>query len=120
MIKSVSVVSIPVRDQSKALEFYTKKLGFQILTDQPFGVQRWIELCVPGSETKLALFTPPGQESRIGTFSNIGFFTDDMDKTYQTLAARGVEFEKLPKKEPWGTSAVFKDMDGNTFALSSK
>jgi catechol 2,3-dioxygenase-like lactoylglutathione lyase family enzyme len=120
MIKSVSLVSIPVRDQSQALEFYTKKLGFQILTDQPFGAQRWIELRVPGSETKLALFTPPGQESRIGTFSNIAFFTDDMENTYQTLTARGVEFEKPPKKESWGTSAVFKDMDGNTFALSSK
>jgi catechol 2,3-dioxygenase-like lactoylglutathione lyase family enzyme len=68
MIKSVSIVSIPVRDQSKSLEFYTKKLGLQILTDQPFGAQRWIELCVPGAETKLALFTPPGQEGRIGTF----------------------------------------------------
>jgi predicted enzyme related to lactoylglutathione lyase len=68
----------------------------------------------------LALFTPPGQESRIETFSNIGFFTDDMDKTYQTLTAHGVEFEKPPKKESWGTSAVFKDLDGNTFALSSK
>ena len=52
MIKSVSIVCIPVRDQSKALEFYTKKLGFQILTDQPFGAQRWIEICVPGAETK--------------------------------------------------------------------
>ena len=43
-----------------------------------------------------------------------------MDKTYQTLSARGVEFEQPPKKEAWGTSAVFKDVDGNTFALSSK
>ena len=120
MIKSVSLVSIPVRDQSKALEFYTKKLGFQLLTDQPFGAQRWIELCVPGAETKVALFTPPGQENRIGTFSNIAFFTDDMEKTYQTLAARGVEFQQPPKKESWGTSAIFKDLDGNTFALSSK
>ena len=120
MIKSISLVSIPVRDQSKALEFYTKKLGFQIMTDQPFGAQRWIELGLPGSETKIALFTPPGQESRIGTFSNIGFITDDMEKTYHTLSERGVEFEKPPKKESWGTSAVFKDLDGNTFALSSK
>jgi uncharacterized glyoxalase superfamily protein PhnB len=54
------------------------------------------------------------------TFSNIGFFTDDMDQTYQTLAARGVEFEQSPKKESWGTSAVLKDIDGNAFALSSK
>jgi predicted enzyme related to lactoylglutathione lyase len=120
MIKSVNLVSIPVRDQSQALEFYTKKLGFQIMTDQPFGSQRWIELCIPGSETKVALFTLPGQESRIGTFSNIAFFTDDLDKTYQTLAERGVEFQHPPKKESWGTSSVFKDQDGNTFALSSK
>lgn len=120
MIKSVNLVSIPVRDQSAALEFYTKKLGFQILTDQPFGSQRWIELCVPGGETKIALFTAPGQENRIGSFSNIAFFTDDMDKTYRVLAERGVEFQQPPKKEPWGTSAVFKDQDGNSFALSSK
>src|SRR5579859_862852 len=78
------------------------------------------QLGIPGSETKIALFTPPGQESRIGTFSNIEFIADDMEKTYKTLSERGVEFEKPPKKESGQTSAVFKDLDGNTFALSSK
>ena len=45
MIRSVKFVSIPVRDQQAALEFYTTKLGFSIVTDQPFGAggQRWIE-----------------------------------------------------------------------------
>jgi predicted enzyme related to lactoylglutathione lyase len=66
------------------------------------------------------LYTPPGQENRIGTFSNIGFFADDIEKTCQKLAERGVEFQQPPKKESWGTSAIFKDLDGNTFALSSK
>lgn len=37
MIQAVKFVSIPVKDQDQALNFYTKKLGFQILTDQPFG-----------------------------------------------------------------------------------
>src|SRR5258708_32265879 len=64
--------------------------------------------------------TPPGQETRIGTFSNIGFIADDMEKTYHTLTERGVEFEKPPKKQSRGTSAVFNDLDGNTLALSSK
>ena len=60
MIKAVKFVSIPVRDQEQALAFYTEKLGFQILTDQPFDAkQRWIELRIPGSETKVVLFTPP-------------------------------------------------------------
>ena len=121
MIKAVKFVSIPVRNQDQALEFYTKKLGFQILTDQPFnGTQRWIELRVPGGETKVVLFTAQGQEDRIGTFSNIVFLSDDVEKTYQDLSARGVEFQQPPKKERWGTSAIFKDLDGNVFALSTK
>ena len=82
MIKAVKFVSIPVKDQSQSLEFYTQKLGFQILTDQPFGKQRWIELSIPGADTGIVLFTPPGQESRIGTFAKISFTCDDVQKTY--------------------------------------
>ena len=49
MIKAVKFVSIPVKDQNQALDFYTKKLGFTIMTDQPFdGKQRWIELGING------------------------------------------------------------------------
>ena len=45
MIKCIKFVSIPVRDQDAALEFYTRKLGFTVFTDQPFNdKQRWIEL----------------------------------------------------------------------------
>ena len=57
---------------AKAITFYTHKLGFRILTDQAFDEkQRWIELRIPGSEAKVVLFTPPGHEDRIGTFSNV-------------------------------------------------
>jgi catechol 2,3-dioxygenase-like lactoylglutathione lyase family enzyme len=121
MIKAVKFVSIPVKNQDEALKFYTKKLGLQILTDQPFdGGQRWIELSIPGGETRVVLFTPPGHETRVGTFSNITFVSDNVEKTYEELSARGVEFQQPPKKEHWGTSAIFKDLDGNVFVLSSK
>ncbi|HLK21888.1 MAG TPA: VOC family protein [Bryobacteraceae bacterium] len=121
MIKAVKFVSIPVRDQNQALDFYTKKLGFKIMTDQPFDAkQRWIELAVNGGDTKVVLFTPDGHQDRIGTASNIVFVSDDVEKTYQELSARGVEFERPPVKEPWGTSSIFKDQDGNVFVLSSK
>jgi catechol 2,3-dioxygenase-like lactoylglutathione lyase family enzyme len=121
MIKAVKFVSIPVKDQAQALDFYTKKLGFQILTDQPLGPgQRWLELGIPGGETRVVLFTPPGHETRIGTFSNVTFMSDNVEKTYQELSARGVYFEQPPKKEHWGTSAIFKDLDDNVFLLSSK
>jgi predicted enzyme related to lactoylglutathione lyase len=121
MIAKVKFVSIPVKDQARALTFYTEVLGFSILTDQEFGKgQRWIELKIPGGETNVVLFTAPGQEAWIGQFSNVVFWTQSLDKTYEELKSRGVEFVQPPKKESWGSSALFKDPDGNTFCLSSK
>jgi predicted enzyme related to lactoylglutathione lyase len=121
MIKGIKFSSIPVSDQDRALSFYTEKLGFKILTDQPFnGKQRWIELSIPGAETAVVLFTPDEHLSRIGTFSGISFHCQDLQKTYDELAARGVEFAGPPKKEPWGSFVTFKDPDGNQFVLSSR
>lgn len=120
MIKAVKFIGIPTRDQDRALAFYTGPLGFRVVTDQPFGEQRWIELRIPGAETGVVLFTPPGQEDRIGGFMNMAWTTDDVQKTHDQLAARGVEFVQPPKTEHWGTSAIFKDPDGNTFVLSSR
>ena len=66
MIKRFKFVTIPVRDQKRALDFYTERLGFTIITDQPFDdKQRWIELRIPKAETRITLFTPEGQEGRI-------------------------------------------------------
>src|SRR3954462_1719678 len=94
MIKRIKFVSIPVADQNRALDFYTEKLGFTIITDQPFDdKQRWIELRVPKAETRVVLFTPEGDEKRIGTFMNLSYECDDIEETYQTLRKRGVEFE---------------------------
>jgi catechol 2,3-dioxygenase-like lactoylglutathione lyase family enzyme len=121
MIKGVKFVSISVRDQDRALDFYTGKLGFTILTDQPMGEgQRWIELSIPGADTCVVLFTPSGHEDRIGGFSNIAFYSDNVERTYDQLVARGVEFVQPPKRESWGTSAIFKDPDGNQFVFSSR
>jgi catechol 2,3-dioxygenase-like lactoylglutathione lyase family enzyme len=120
MIKAMKFVSIPTRDQQKALEFYTTKLGFRVITDQPFnGEQRWIELGVGRSGTGITLFTPPGHEDRIGTFTGISFVADDVKATWRELSAKGVVFLKEPKEEEWGTSAIFADPDGNQFVLGS-
>jgi len=120
MITQLKFVSIPTRDQARALRFYTEQLGFQVSTDQPFdGTQRWIELRVANSATRVVLFTPPGHEERIGTFFNGSFACDDVKATYRQLSARGVEFVSPPEKQPWGEFAIFKDPDGNQFVLSS-
>ncbi len=120
MIKQVKFISIPVRDQNRALDFYTDKLGFTIITDQPFdGKQRWIELRIPKAETRVVLFTPDGHEDRVGSFMNMSFECDDIEQTYQELRARGVEFEGPPEKQPWGTYAKFKDSEDNVFVVSA-
>ena len=121
MITSVKFVGVPVKDQSRALAFYREKLGFKVATDQPMGPgQRWIELRIGGAETRVVLFTPPGHEERVGTFFNGSFETDNVQKTFEELKAKGVEFVQEPKTESWGTSAIFKDSEGNQFVLSSK
>lgn len=120
MIKAVKFVSIPVRNQDQALEFYTKKLGLKVITDSPFdGKQRWIELAIPRADTKIVLFTAPGQEQMIGGPLNITFMADDVEATARDLKARGVEFVQEPQKADWGTAAIFKDADGNKFVLST-
>jgi catechol 2,3-dioxygenase-like lactoylglutathione lyase family enzyme len=121
MIKSIKFTSISVRNQDASLDFYTKKLGFIILTDQPFtDKQRWIELGIPGAQTGIVLFNPDGDKARIGSFTGISFLCDDVPQTYEQLKSRGVEFVAPPKIESWGTSAILKDLDGNQFVLSSK
>jgi predicted enzyme related to lactoylglutathione lyase len=121
MIKQLKFASINVRDQERALRFWTDKMQLQIATDQPMGEgMRWIELKIQGAQTGIVLFTPPGSEDKIGSFSGLSFMCDDVERTYKELVERGVEFVQPPKKEPWGTSAVFKDPDGNSFVLSSR
>jgi catechol 2,3-dioxygenase-like lactoylglutathione lyase family enzyme len=121
MIRGVKIISIPVRDQDESLKFYTSKMGFKIATDQPFGNgQRWIELRIPGSDTALALFTPPGHEDRIGGFQPVTFWCDDVFATAEMLKSKGVQLAAEPKKEVWGTMAKFKDPDGNEFVFSSR
>jgi predicted enzyme related to lactoylglutathione lyase len=121
MIKRIKFLGIPVKDQDRALRFYTEKLGFRILTDQQFSEkQRWIELSIPGAETGLALFTPEGHEDRIGTFMNTSWEVDNVEKTYDELVAKGVEFAGPPQKQPWGTTVVLKDSEGNQIVLGSR
>src|ERR1041385_8445720 len=120
MINQIKFVSIPVADQNRALDFYTDKLGFTIITDQPFDEkQRWIELRIPKAETRVVLFTAEGEEKRIGSFINMSYTCDDIDKTYAELQKRGVEFEGPPQTQPWGRYAMFRDSEGNRFVVSS-
>ncbi|HYD11431.1 MAG TPA: VOC family protein [Allosphingosinicella sp.] len=121
MITHVKFVSIPTSDQDRALAFWTEKVGFTLMSDQPFDdSQRWIELAVGNSPTRFVLFTPEGQAERIGSFFNGALACDDVEATHRQLSARGVEFVTPPTKQHWGSFAIFRDPDGNQFVLSQR
>ena len=121
MISHVKFVSIPTRDQDRAVKFWTERVGFRVLTDQPFDdTQRWIELRIGSSDTRIVLFGfGDGGPQPGGKFPGV-FASDNVEATHREMSARGVEFVSPPQKQPWGTFAVFKDPDGNEFVLSSR
>lgn len=121
MIRGLKFASIPVRDQDAALTFYTEVLGFRVTTDQAFGpAMRWIELAIPGADTGIVLFTPPGHEDRIGTFQSLSFWCDDVHATVELLRTKGVPIIEEPQTQDWGTSAIIADLEDNRFVLSSR
>jgi predicted enzyme related to lactoylglutathione lyase len=121
MIKAVKFVTVPAENQDQALDFFTQKLGFTVATDQPFTEeQRWIELRIPGADTRLVLFSMSEKMDPGGKMTGISFVADDVPATYQEMVDRGVEFVQSPQEADWGTAAVFKDPEGNLFVLSSK
>ena len=119
-IEKISFVSIPVKDQDRAIDFYTNKLGFKLEADTPMGDDgsRWVEVSVPGSDTRLVLYGGPDTHDLIGRNSPAAFSTSDIQATADELKAAGVEFTVELKTEFWGTFFMFKDLDGNQFLVS--
>lgn len=111
MLKRIKFTTVPVKDQSRALEFYTTRIGLKVFTDQTIGSMRWIELQIPGAETMLVLHLEP--DAIAGEKPAVAFLADNVQATYDELRAKGVEFTQPPKKEHWGEHAIFKDSEGN-------
>src|SRR5215813_12729714 len=117
MKQALGLVSLVVRDYDEALSFFVGKLGFVLVEDTfvPEQSKRWVVVSPPGaSESRLLLAqaSSPEQESRIGaqTGGRVFLFlhTDNFARDYERYKAAGVEFVRAPKKESYGTVAVFK------------
>jgi len=126
MPQSLGLVSLIVRDYDEALSFFVGKLGFVLVEDTfvPEQSKRWVVVSPPGaSESRLLLAqaSSPEQESRVGqqTGGRVFLFlhTDDFWRDYERYKAKGVEFVRPPKEEPYGVVAVFRDLYGNLWDL---
>jgi catechol 2,3-dioxygenase-like lactoylglutathione lyase family enzyme len=116
--QQLALVTLVVRDYDEAIAFYVGKLGFELTTDRPMGTKRWVVVTPPGSSAGLLLAQAAneGQAARIGdpTGGRVAFFlyTDDFDRDHARMTAAGVRFLEAPRREPYGTVAVFEDLYG--------
>jgi predicted enzyme related to lactoylglutathione lyase len=129
MITRLIRVTILVRDQDEALQFYTEKLGLEKRDDISFGPgARWLTVAPQGQrDIQIVLQKPEpafhGEQGAADMLSYVGhgttwvFETDDCRAEYETLRARGVTFQHPPTDEPYGVEAVFEDIYGNSFSL---
>lgn len=112
-ITGLRTIGVPVRDQDKALEYYTGTLGFSKRLDVPMGGgRRWIEVAPEGAPTSIALVqakdgVPAGVET------GVRFVAADVDAVHAELRAAGTDVDDVLR---WpGTPAMFafRDQDGN-------
>ncbi len=120
MITQIHSATIIVSDQDKALEFYTGILGWEVEIDQPMGENaRFITVRPKGGQASLALGTSEMFGGRMAPTAGISLIADDVQKTYEDLSAKGVNFTVKPEPMPWGDiGAHFEDPDGNGFYLN--
>ena len=131
----IAVAQVWVHDQQEALDFYTKKLGMEVRADVSFpemGEFRWLTVGPPGQEDVAIVLMPiPGPPvmdsetaDQVRTVMAKGFAgtvflaTDDCQKSYEELRARGVEFTEPPEQRPYGIDSGFRDPSGNSIRLT--
>jgi predicted enzyme related to lactoylglutathione lyase len=134
MIK-IGNAQVWVHDQDAALNFYTTKVGMEVRADvtmPELGDFRWLTVAPPGQEDfALVLMAIPGppvidpqtaEEIRglmaKGFAGTVFLVTDDCQKSYEELNARGVEFTETPEERPYGVDAGFRDPSGNSLRLT--
>jgi uncharacterized glyoxalase superfamily protein PhnB len=134
MIK-IGTAQVWVHDQDEALDFYTKKLGFEVRSDvtvPELGNFRWLTVSPPGQEdvaiTLMAIPGPPVMDESTaaqvrelmakGFAGTVFLTTDDAKASYEELRGRGVEFTKEPEERPYGIDSGFRDPSGNSFRLT--
>ena len=125
MQQQIAHIALVVSDYDEAIQFYTEKLGFELIEDTKLSnTKRWVIVAPKGSNgcsLLLAKAATEEQTSRVGnqTGGRVFLFmhTDNLQRDYDALQNKGVTFVRTPATEAWGTVAVFKDLYGNLWDL---
>jgi lactoylglutathione lyase len=122
MISGISKIVVPVDDQVRAREFWTSQVGFEVISDESYGDERWIEVS-PASGAPVLALSPrtkvePGREAPDQLPHSPIFFTcADIEATHRELTRRGVRFPLPPARMHFGWWSLFEDDEGTRYAL---
>lgn len=125
MPQAITHLALLVRDYDEAIAFFVDALGFQLLEDTPLGPEkRWVRVAPAGGKGAallLARAATAGQRAQIGNQAGGRVFlfleTDDVARDHAAMQQRGVRFLEAPRRESYGTVAVFEDLYGNRWDL---
>ncbi|RRJ64158.1 glyoxalase [Paenibacillus oralis] len=124
-MKKIGHVTLLVKNYAEAIEFYTKKAGFVLLTDNAFGGgMRWVT-AAPSQDAGTAIVfveaDTADKAAKVGSQAAGHVFlavqTEDCYRDYKHMKANGVNFFGEPKEVPWGIEVVFEDLYGNRLDL---
>jgi len=119
-ISKVGRVCVTVADTDRALDFYTGKLGFEKVVDEPMGPgMRWVEVKVADGETTIALAPPPEGQEAGGSQTGIILDTTDVDGAHSALKAAGVDLDDEVSRYGGPVPPMFwlRDPDGNSLIV---
>jgi catechol 2,3-dioxygenase-like lactoylglutathione lyase family enzyme len=123
----ITVTSVLVDDQDKALRFYTDVLGFVVKTDIPVGDARWLTVVSPEQPDGPELLLEPDNHPAARPFKEAlladgipftSFAVDDVRAEVERLRGLGVRFTREPLEAGGVTTAVFDDTCGNLIQIA--
>lgn len=123
--QKIALVALVVDDYDKAIEFYTKKLRFDLIEDTKLSdTKRWVIIAPQGStecSVLLAKASNDEQKSRIGNQTGgrvfLFLYTDNLERDFNNLIGNGIRIIREPSVEAYGKVLVFEDLYGNHWDL---
>ncbi len=123
----IKLTSVLVDDQEKALDFYTRVLGFQKKMEVPLGEHQWLTVVSPDDPDGTQLVLEPDAHPAAKPFKAAlvsdgipfaSFTVDDVQREFERLRALGVDFTQEPVQMGSVTTAVFDDTCGNLIQIA--
>jgi catechol 2,3-dioxygenase-like lactoylglutathione lyase family enzyme len=120
----IATVTLVVADYDEAIAWYTGKIGFTLFDDTDLGGgKRWVTVGPQHGGARLLLAEAKDGRERAAIGNQTGgrvflfLETDDFERDRRAMIERGVDFREAPRREAYGTVAVFADLYGNLWDL---